>query len=114
MLHFRPPPLTIIRSALNQRRWLNLQEYQSKELLKKHGVAIQKFEVISRHDEVPQALKKLRSFDVIYFCNLKPLNVVDVPEVVVKAQILAGGRGKGTFSNGMKGGVFVMPWFESC
>lgn len=30
---------------------------------------------------------------------------VDVPEYVVKAQILAGGRGKGHFSNGFKGGV---------
>lgn len=28
-----------------------------------------------------------------------------VPEFVIKAQILAGGRGKGTFSNGYKGGV---------
>ena len=26
-------------------------------------------------------------------------------ELVIKAQILAGGRGKGTFSNGFKGGV---------
>ena len=26
-------------------------------------------------------------------------------DVVVKAQILAGGRGKGTFNSGMKGGV---------
>jgi succinyl-CoA synthetase beta subunit len=25
--------------------------------------------------------------------------------MVIKAQILAGGRGKGTFSNGLKGGV---------
>jgi succinyl-CoA synthetase beta subunit len=26
-------------------------------------------------------------------------------ELVIKAQILAGGRGKGTFSSGFKGGV---------
>jgi len=26
-------------------------------------------------------------------------------DVVVKAQVLAGGRGKGSFSSGMKGGV---------
>ena len=32
---------------------------------------------------------------------------VDVSEVVVKAQILAGGRGKGMFSSGLKGGVVV-------
>lgn len=28
-------------------------------------------------------------------------------ELVVKAQILAGGRGKGTFENGFKGGVHL-------
>jgi ATP-grasp domain len=26
-------------------------------------------------------------------------------DLVVKAQVLAGGRGKGTFTNGLKGGV---------
>ena len=31
--------------------------------------------------------------------------ILDVNEYVIKAQILAGGRGKGTFSNGYKGGV---------
>ena len=31
----------------------------------------------------------------------------DVKEVVVKAQILAGGRGKGVFSSGLEGGVKV-------
>lgn len=30
---------------------------------------------------------------------------VDADEFVLKAQILAGGRGKGTFSSGLKGGV---------
>ena len=30
-----------------------------------------------------------------------------VPEYVIKAQILAGGRGKGTFDNGFKGGVHL-------
>ena len=32
---------------------------------------------------------------------------VDVKEYVIKAQILAGGRGKGVFSNGFKGGVHL-------
>lgn len=31
--------------------------------------------------------------------------VTDVSEVVIKAQVLAGGRGKGTFSSGLQGGV---------
>jgi hypothetical protein len=29
-------------------------------------------------------------------------------DMVIKAQILAGGRGKGTFDNGLKGGVRVI------
>jgi succinyl-CoA synthetase beta subunit len=37
------------------------------------------------------------------FINFFP----DVKEYVIKAQILAGGRGKGHFSNGFKGGVHV-------
>lgn len=41
----------------------------------------------------------------------KPCNLIDlyagVEEVVVKAQILAGGRGKGVFSSGLQGGVKV-------
>lgn len=31
----------------------------------------------------------------------------EVPEYVVKAQILAGGRGKGHFDSGFKGGVHI-------
>ena len=37
----------------------------------------------------------------------------DVNEYVVKAQILAGGRGKGTFSNGFKGGVHLTKKYDS-
>lgn len=33
--------------------------------------------------------------------------LLDVKEFVVKAQILAGGRGKGHFDNGFKGGVHI-------
>lgn len=29
-------------------------------------------------------------------------------DLVIKAQVLAGGRGKGTFDNGLKGGVRVI------
>ena len=29
-------------------------------------------------------------------------------DMVIKAQVLAGGRGKGTFDNGLKGGVRVI------
>lgn len=70
-------------------RHLNLLEYQSKELLDEAGVAIQKFRVLeSKGDQ-----KRLDDFNV--------------NEYVVKAQILAGGRGKGHFDNGFKGGVHL-------
>ena len=35
------------------------------------------------------------------------LCTLDVEEYVLKAQVLAGGRGKGHFNNGFKGGVHV-------
>lgn len=78
----------LTRKALPyQTRNLNLLEYQSKKLLEQSGVAIQAFRVLEgRKDEAV----------------LKDFNV---NEYVVKAQILAGGRGKGHFDNGFKGGV---------
>lgn len=75
-----------------QLRYLNLQEYQSKELLQKHGCNVQKFIVASSQEE---AEMKTRAFGDI--------------EYVVKAQILAGGRGKGHFIDGKQGlgGVYI-------
>ncbi|EYC41181.1 hypothetical protein Y032_0579g241 [Ancylostoma ceylanicum] len=75
-----------------QQRYLNLQEYQSKDLLHKHGCTVQNFFVASSIDE---ATEKLKNFNV--------------DEYVVKAQILAGGRGKGHFIGGTDKvrGVFI-------
>lgn len=71
------------------RRFLNLQEYQSKELLQEYNLPVQHFRVVSTAEESTAAVSQL-------VC----------PEYVVKAQILAGGRGKGHFiKSGMKGGV---------
>ncbi|KAH9638411.1 hypothetical protein HF086_007718 [Spodoptera exigua] len=74
---------------ITARRNLNLQEFHSKDLLRKFQVSIQDFRVID---------SKLDS---------KPLADFKVDEYVVKAQILAGGRGKGHFDNGFKGGVHI-------
>ncbi|XP_071525480.1 succinate--CoA ligase [GDP-forming] subunit beta, mitochondrial [Panulirus ornatus] len=71
-------------------RHLNLLEYQSKVLLENHGVTIQKFRILDSHEEAVEASKSLNA-----------------AEYVVKAQILAGGRGKGHFDNGFKGGVHL-------
>lgn len=71
------------------RRNLNLQEYHSKDLLRKHQVSIQDFRILDTS------------------LNPKPLSDFKADEYVVKAQILAGGRGKGHFDNGFKGGVHL-------
>ena len=84
--------LTPLRAHFQPRRFLNLQEYQSKEIMAKHGLTIQKFRVASSPDEAEKVLQGSDPFD----CH----------EYVVKAQVLTGGRGKGYFKNsGMKGGV---------
>lgn len=61
---------------------MNLHEYQGKELLKKYGVAVQEGVVASTVDEAVAAYNAVTA---------KTGN----PVVVVKAQIHAGGRGKG-------------------
>ncbi|KAG7173065.1 succinate--CoA ligase [GDP-forming] subunit beta, mitochondrial-like [Homarus americanus] len=71
-------------------RCLNLLEYQSKVLLENHGVTVQRFRILDSHKEAVEASKSLNA-----------------AEFVVKAQILAGGRGKGHFDNGFKGGVHL-------
>ncbi|XP_054724409.1 succinate--CoA ligase [GDP-forming] subunit beta, mitochondrial-like [Uloborus diversus] len=69
-------------------RYLNLQEYQSKQLMSEYGICVQNFRVASNVNEAEEISHSFH-----------------VEEYVIKAQILAGGRGKGTFSNGFKGGV---------
>ncbi|XP_043469582.1 succinate--CoA ligase [GDP-forming] subunit beta, mitochondrial [Leptopilina heterotoma] len=71
-------------------RRLNLLEYQSKELLKDCGVSVQNFTIVDKINKTNSALENLHS-----------------GEYVIKAQVLAGGRGKGWFDNGFKGGVHV-------
>ena len=63
---------------------MNLHEYQAKELLKRYHVPVQNGIVCTSVDEVVAAYKEISSNTNIRF-------------VVSKAQIHAGGRGKGTF-----------------
>ncbi|XP_025419517.1 succinate--CoA ligase [GDP-forming] subunit beta, mitochondrial [Sipha flava] len=83
-------PKTFIQLKNIQARQLNLLECHSKDLLSQHGVTVQKFKIIENADETNNLLKTF-----------------NVDEYVLKAQVLAGGRGKGHFSNGFKGGVHV-------
>src|SRR5216117_2889631 len=69
---------------------MNIHEYQAKGLLQRFDVATTRGKVASTLDEAEQIARELG----------------DV-EIVVKAQIHAGGRGKGAFQNGFKGGVHV-------
>src|SRR6266404_1802651 len=70
---------------------MNIHEYQAKELLEKFGVATTRGKVASTPDEAESVAHELGKIDL-----------------VVKAQVHAGGRGKGTFKNGFKGGVHVV------
>src|SRR5471030_817577 len=67
---------------------MNIHEYQAKALFEKFGVPVPKGAVATTPEEFINALAQL-------------------PEgpTMVKSQIHAGGRGKGTFTDGFKGGV---------
>ena len=69
---------------------MNIHEYQAKELLQKFGVATPRGKVASSPEEAEQIAREIAP-----------------AEIVVKAQVHAGGRGKGTFANGFKGGVHL-------
>jgi succinyl-CoA synthetase beta subunit len=67
---------------------MNIHEYQAKALFEKYGVPVPKGAAAKTPEEFINAL-------------------TDLPEgpTMVKSQIHAGGRGKGTFTDGYKGGV---------
>ena len=71
-----------------QVRNLSIHEYLSMDLLKQHGIDTPRGRVAKTAKEAEEVAKELNTEDL-----------------VIKAQVLAGGRGKGTFTNGLKGGV---------
>ena len=66
---------------------MKVHEYQAKEILARYKVAVPKGRIALSPEQAYAVAKELGG------------------EVVVKAQIHAGGRGKGTFTDGFKGGV---------
>ncbi len=70
---------------------MNIHEYQAKELFEKFGVPSPKGKVASTAEEAKAAAIALGG-----------------GELVIKAQVHAGGRGKGTFKNGFQGGVHLI------
>jgi succinyl-CoA synthetase beta subunit len=77
--------------AAQGRRLLNVHEYVSHDIMRKHGVAVVRGAAASTPTEAEAVAAKLAS--------------EGVQDFVVKAQVLAGGRGKGHFMNGFQGGV---------
>mmetsp|Transcript_12768 Transcript_12768/g.26958 ORF Transcript_12768/g.26958 Transcript_12768/m.26958 type:complete len:428 (-) Transcript_12768:64-1347(-) len=69
-------------------RNLNLHEYQSKALMEKYNVRVQRWRLAKTPEEAEEQAKDLAA-----------------ETTVVKAQVHAGGRGKGHFDNGFQGGV---------
>uniref|UniRef100_A0A224XCN3 Succinate--CoA ligase [ADP-forming] subunit beta, mitochondrial n=1 Tax=Panstrongylus lignarius TaxID=156445 RepID=A0A224XCN3_9HEMI len=71
-----------------QKRNLNLHEHHSFKMLDQAGIPVPKFAVANTKSDAGTKAKKLNTNDL-----------------VIKAQVLSGGRGKGTFKGGLKGGV---------
>ena len=69
---------------------MNIHEYQAKELFAEFGIPIPPGSAVQSVDKFKQAVDS-----------------VTTGKIVVKTQIHAGGRGKGTFTDGYKGGVKV-------
>ncbi|HTI97348.1 MAG TPA: ADP-forming succinate--CoA ligase subunit beta [Dongiaceae bacterium] len=72
---------------------MNLHEFQAKQLLAQYGVAVPAGSMVTTPDEARAVAEKLIA--------------AGHARVVVKSQIHAGGRGKGTFKSGFQGGVKV-------
>jgi succinyl-CoA synthetase beta subunit len=84
-----------VRAREGQKRFLNVHEYISMGLMRDYGVPVPRGAVASTPEEAERIAAE----------SLKGSGSADV---VVKAQVLAGGRGLGTFSNGFHGGVHIV------
>jgi succinyl-CoA synthetase beta subunit len=74
------------------KKFFDLHEYQSKDIMRKFNIRVQKGEIAL----TPAEAKKVSI----------PLDPTG--GLILKAQVHAGGRGKGTLSSGLKGGVKVL------
>jgi len=73
-----------------QKRSLNIHEHESIDLLKQYGISTPRGIVAHSVEEAKKFCDELSS-----------------EEIVIKAQVLAGGRGLGHFDNGFRGGVHM-------
>jgi len=95
-LSLRAPRKARHLKPMTQKRFMNLHEYQSHQLLRDFGLNCVKGSVASSVDEA-------RRIAQAYF----DFNGEDQADLVVKAQTLCGGRGRGTFDNGFKSGIHI-------
>ena len=92
----------------------HIHEYQAAELFQKYGIPTPRGAMATTPEEAEAIARKLG----LQCCsnNLRPIIntnkhshgnqiITGGKDFVVKAQVLAGGRGKGTFKNGFVGGV---------
>ncbi|KAI5124450.1 hypothetical protein M0805_008334 [Coniferiporia weirii] len=77
--------------SAGQKRFLSIHEYQSVQLLNSYGIATPKSLAAKSPEEAYEVAKSFGTKDL-----------------VIKAQVLAGGRGKGKFDNGLQGGVHLI------
>lgn len=75
------------------KRNLNVHEYVGLSILRDNGVNVPRFGVASNPDEASKVASS---------------ELQGITDYVVKAQVLAGGRGKGSFDTGLKGGVKIV------
>ena len=81
----------VVSAVPYARRFLNVHEYVAMDLMAKNGVRVPKHALASSPAEAKAAFLAHKGNDM-----------------VIKAQALTGGRGRGAFKNGFKGGVHVV------
>ncbi|KAL0579797.1 succinate--CoA ligase beta chain [Marasmius crinis-equi] len=84
-------PRALSSRHAGQRRFLSIHEYQSVKLLNSYGIPTPK-SIPAKSAEEAYSVAKDFGHD----------------RLVIKAQVLAGGRGKGRFDNGLQGGVHMV------
>ena len=73
------------KAMKQQQRFLSVHEYQAKDIMRKHGLCVEEGYMAETLEQANAAIDKIGT-------KLK----------VVKSQILAGGRGRGTFDTGFE------------
>ncbi|KAF6261753.1 succinate-CoA ligase beta chain [Scenedesmus sp. NREL 46B-D3] len=79
-------------AQLQQQRFSSVHEYQGAQIMSTFGINVPPGIPVSSLDDVPEAAEAMKD---------------ENNEIVLKSQIYAGGRGLGTFKNGMQGGVHI-------